>query len=113
MLLDSPEANWSEIAERALETKTALPAQVMIVRTEATIGPMKAGVLVDDTWRRAVARAGVLWPAYRGSEQVLRGAFIFRATRPSTPSSLGALVTGLPWDVPSRLRKRRAAIRKV
>jgi hypothetical protein len=115
-LADHKRMDWGEVAARTHRSGLALPVQVMLDRAAQTLASGTAlrqrpdQPLAGGLWRRGVAALGHLWPVHHGSDQILRGAFIYRATRSTTSASLARLGRTLPWDAPLRYLRRRRQI---
>lgn len=92
---------------RLEETRTALPLQVTLDRASRGLDVEITPVLADGAWRRGVRYTGRWWPVERGHEQLVRGAFVYRATRPTTAASLAGLMRTLPWNAVTRYRRRK------
>ena len=109
-LVEHPDMDWDEVAARAQASGTRLPLQVMLDRAGQTFGESLHVELADGVWRRTLGATGRLWPVHRGSDQILRGAFIYRATRSTSAASVAALRATVPWDAPLRYMRRRRAV---
>ena len=90
-LLGSPDLDGDELRRRCTATGTALPVQVILDRTSRALGLPRREPLFAGPWRAVLRSVSAARPVERSFRQVGRGGLVFRATRPTSGRSLGAL----------------------
>ena len=90
-LLRDRSLDRDELRRRCIETRTALPVQVILDRTCRALGVADEPELARGSWRALLNGVAAARPVQRTFRQVGRGGLIFRATRPSSARSFAAL----------------------
>jgi hypothetical protein len=90
-LLGSADFDPAELRLRAAQTRTALPVQVIIDRTQRALGVAGPPPLAGGLWRRAIGLLAAARPVQHSFRQAGRGGLAYRATRATTIRSFVAL----------------------